>query len=653
MSVLFSLLSLSLSAQIQLDSINIQNPNCGSGNGNLVLHASGGATGLSFSIDGGASFQADSSFSSLNEGVYNISVQDSAGNSLDTTILLVGLGTVTINNINETNPPCADESLGIIDVSANGGSTGLIYSIDGGLSFSASNVYDSLSGGSYNIIVMDSSFCGDTATVVLNNPAPVVQNLTITDADCPIDNGQIDISASGGNGNYSYSINGGQSFSALSSFPGLASGVYHVWTQDGFGCTDSTYVIVESTSGPNILTLNFIHPLCNGSNNGSITVFAQGSSPISYSIDGINFGNSNTFTGLAPGTYPIAVQDGNGCIVGQVIDIVEPDVLEVSVTAFDETCIGGDGSINFSATGGNGAYEYSIDTGNTFVSMSTFSPVSSGTYEWLVQDQNGCFANGSVTINSGGGPTITGINVVQPSCASSNDGEIIINAISQTSSISYSINGGAVLFPSGIFSGLSAGNYDIYVEDANGCVSTQNVTLTGPGNIIADFSTDVTTGLMPLQVNFTNNSQGATSYSWDFVLGSSIQQNPSFTFDQEGQYYVVLTVSDGNCTDTTGILIEVLGEPGLTAPNVFTPDGDGINDTWYPEVVGISELEGEIYDRWGNLVYKWQGPEGYWDGHTSPGGLPCKEGAYYYLINAKDVDNKIHQLHGYIQLFRQ
>lgn len=640
-------------AQIQLDSLTILYPNCGAADGSFIVHASGGATGLSYSADNGASFQADSSFSSLNEGIYNLSIQDSAGSSLDTSILLLGLGTVTIDNINATDPPCADENFGIIDITASGGSTGLIYSIDGGLTFSAETNYDSLAPGLYSIIAMDSSFCGDTAEVILNNPAPVDHTISLVDADCPTANGEINIVATGGNSNYSYSIDGGTNFSALPNFTGLSSGVYHVWTQDGFGCTDSTYVIVESTAGPNILTLNFINPLCNGSDNGSITVFAQGTGPITYSIDGVNFGNANTFTGLAPGEYPIAVQDANGCVVGQVVEIVEPDVLEVEVLAFDETCVGGDGSLSFNATGGNGSYEYSIDTGNNFVSNNSFTPISSGTYEWVVQDQNGCFANGTQTINSGGGPTINSITVTQPSCATSFDGEIIIDAVSLTSTIEYSINGGAVLFPTGTFTGLTAGNYDIYVEDANGCVTTQNVTLTGPGNIIADFSADVTSGLMPLLVNFTDNSQGATSYSWDFVLGSSIQQNPSFSFDQEGNYYVVLTVSDGNCTDTSGILIEVIGEPSLTAPNVFTPDGDGINDTWYPEVVGISELEGHIYDRWGNLVYRWEGPEGYWDGHTSPGGLPCSEGAYYYVIQAKDVNSKLINTHGYIQLFRQ
>jgi len=91
----------------------------------------------------------------------------------------------------------------------------------------------------------------------------------------------------------------------------------------------------------------------------------------------------------------------------------------------------------------------------------------------------------------------------------------------------------------------------------------------------------------------------------------------------------------------------------LDIPNVFTPNGDGINDVFTIKSPLVTNLKGEIYDRWGTKVYEWHSSSGGgWDGRNAFTGMPCGEGTYYYLITMTDVNGKSTLLKSYFQLIR-
>lgn len=71
-------------------------------------------------------------------------------------------------------------------------------------------------------------------------------------------------------------------------------------------------------------------------------------------------------------------------------------------------------------------------------------------------------------------------------------------------------------------------------------------------------------------------------------------------------------------------------------PNVFTPNGDGMNDEFRVAYRSIREFHCWIYNRWGHLVYSWDDPAKGWDGTIN--GRPAPEGAYYYVIRALGTD---------------
>lgn len=639
---------------LSIDSVSVAHGSCGTPDGGLQVFVSNGLGPVLFSIDAGITTQSSGLFQSLLPGEYNVWASDSAGFTDTLTVILYG-DAVLITAQAQVDPLCHGDNTGQIDVAAGGGTPPYLFSVDSGNMLVNNNVFGGLSAGSYQMVVQDAAFCRDSAIITLNDPLPLILSSASSDANCPASDGTITLSAAGGTGTAQFSIDGGLSFQGGGNFSSLASGLYACQVIDANGCVDSASVFVNSAVSPNIITFNYINPLCNGLNNGSITIIAQGATPLTYSIDGgASFSGSIAFTGLFPGSYDVLAQDGNGCLAGGQVVITEPDLLQSDMLLFNETCLGGDGSIALTTNGGVPPYTYSFDGGATSGASSSVSNIAGGTYDIVVTDNNGCTEALQAALLSGAGPTIVNLSVEAPSCPGASNGAIIIDAVSQAGSISYSVDGGLTTMPSGTFTGLPGGTYFILLEDANGCITSQTVTLSSPVTPFADFSTDVTYGFVPLAVNFTNNSVGAVSYTWSFgpAGASSTQQDPLYTYNSAGTYTVLLIAADGICSDSAFATIQVEGEPGLMVPNIFTPNNDGVNDFFYAQPKGIRTLEGTIYNRYGEIVYHWEGPEGGWDGRTIPAGIPCSDGVYFYVITAIDVNGETIEEKGTVQLVR-
>lgn len=86
----------------------------------------------------------------------------------------------------------------------------------------------------------------------------------------------------------------------------------------------------------------------------------------------------------------------------------------------------------------------------------------------------------------------------------------------------------------------------------------------------------------------------------------------------------------------------------LVIPNVFTPNGDGDNDSYFVEGKGITEFKMHIVNRWGNIVFETDDINEAWDGKVN--GNTCADGVYFYRIDAKSI-TKEYKEHGHITLF--
>ena len=146
----------------------------------------------------------------------------------------------------------------------------------------------------------------------------------------------------------------------------------------------------------------------------------------------------------------------------------------------------------------------------------------------------------------------------------------------------------------------------------------------------------------PLIVTFRANALNADYYQWNIYRGSDriLQRNEAqhqYTFTEPGNYRAVVGMSNSHdCQlDSVEFLISV-SESMLTVPNVFTPNGDGMNDEFRVVYRSIKEFHCWVYNRWGHKVYEWTDPSKGWDGTI--GGRPAAEGAYYYVIRALGTD---------------
>ena len=211
---------------------------------------------------------------------------------------------------------------------------------------------------------------------------------------------------------------------------------------------------------------------------------------------------------------------------------------------------------------------------------------------------------------------------------------------------------------------IDEGCYDVtlVMETPNGCpgiMSMEDLICVLPSpNIDYSISTNqISYGSS--EVLFSNNSNGAESYFWDFGEGSSdTLYNPTlFEYEVNDEEFFIVTLygtSNLGCTDSMQLQINVNQDAIIFAPNSFTPDGDGLNDAWYPTISnGIDQdfFSVQVYNRWGELIFDASDFDSFWDGTYQ--GLQSPVGTYTYRIDYKLKQTELRKvILGHINLIR-
>ena len=249
--------------------------------------------------------------------------------------------------------------------------------------------------------------------------------------------------------------------------------------------------------------------------------------------------------------------------------------------------------------------------------------------------------------------TIDSYSVVNPDCFYSSNGSLTINA-SGAPSLTYSIDGGLTFSASNVFSNLSPGTYIVVVQSPLPCSVSDTIVISPNSILSADLLVSATTVFVGEDVLFTDASVGHTGSLLDYGDGTASGGITSIihNYNLAGNYSASLVVTDGLCSDTAFANVVVLSSSSLTIPNVFSPNEDGVNDLFMPQVMGIKELECTIMNRYGEIVQAWNGPRGFWDGYTFPAGVACPTGTYFYWIKAVGYDGVNYEQKGTITLLR-
>ncbi|MCH4552525.1 LamG-like jellyroll fold domain-containing protein, partial [Aestuariibaculum lutulentum] len=505
--------------------------------------------------------QTTATATGLTAGTYSVTVTDANGTTLDpisvtiTEPASVPTVTASVVDLNGVNVSCYGETDGEANASASGGTSPYTFEwSDGQIGTSAVD----LGIGTYTVTVTDANGCTDTATVTLVGPDPIVTSITSINPLCyGSNNGEATVSVeSGGTAPFTYSWSNGDTSATAT---GLSANIsYSVIVTDANGCTTTETVTL---SQPPLLTLSNSRTLtsCYGSNDGTATAIPSGGTqPYSYLWDS-NAGNqtTSTATGLsAGGPYFVTVTDANGCQEITSVTIIEPNELTATASSTDLLCFGdNNGTVTVIANEGTAPYTYLWDanTGNQTGATATNLPV--GTYSVVVTDANGCTTTASATINE---PNVLEASIT-PNTIDCNGGttEATASVSGGTAPYSYLWSSNANSQTTATATDLTSGTYTVTITDANGCMDSEQVTITEPAsltinsNITAPLCFGSSTGTATVNVS---NGTPPYSYLWDTNAGN--QTTPTATGLSAGSYSVLVTDNNGCQISTTVNLVD-------------------------------------------------------------------------------------------------
>ncbi|MCX6204794.1 MAG: hypothetical protein NTZ19_00895 [Bacteroidetes bacterium] len=321
--------------------------------------------------------------------------------------------TITFSNSQTNVSGCAGNSNGSITFNSPvGGAVPYQYSINGGSSWSSAQTFNSLTSGSYNLVVKDANGCtsvSNTAFIGQPNPISININSQTNPSTCGGTNGSISVTASGGAGNFKYSLNSG-STQQSGAFNNLVAGVYIINVTDINNCSNSQSITISDPSNISLNITSKTDVLCFGDNSGKIIANATGGAgTLTYTLTPTNQSNTNgVFNGLSGNTYTLKVKDGKNCSkISNPILITQPTSLLNLTTSITPTttALSNDGVISVIASGGTTPYTYSRN-GINFISNSTFANLTAGNYTVYIKDANNCITSKSVIV-APPGPSIT------------------------------------------------------------------------------------------------------------------------------------------------------------------------------------------------------------------------------------------------------
>ena len=207
---------------------------------------------------------------------------------------------------------------------------------------------------------------------------------------------------------------------------------------------------------------------------------------------------------------------------------------------------------------------------------------------------------------------------------------------------------------------IHPGTYTIsgnFKDTLTSCVSTSSFVIKANPNPIAGFSFFPEKPIENLEeVIFTNTSAGEqqTHWNWYFISNQgyrSENKNTSYLFTEAGTYPVAMKVTNTwGCSDTLVKAIKVEADLAVYVPNVFTPNGDELNDVFLPVARALKSYELSVFDRWGVRVFSTTSAQTGWDGSFR--GQECKVDVYVWKIVLSSVNGEMKTMTGHVTLSR-
>ncbi|RBN48920.1 gliding motility-associated C-terminal domain-containing protein [Flavobacterium psychrolimnae] len=646
---------------------SVVQPTCAIPSGSISITT---LSGVEYSL-GGTTYQSSNTFSGLTPNNYTLYVRNTA----DNTCVTLSSSVITINAVpfppivpttaSVVQPTCATPS-GSISITTQ---SGVEYSLDG-TTYQSSNTFSGLAPNNYTLYVRntaDNTCVTPSSSVITINAVPlppiVPTTASVVQPTCATPSGSISITTQSG---VEYSLNG-TTYQSSNTFSGLVPNNYTLYvrnTADNTCVTFSSSVITINAIQVVVLptSASVIQPTC-AIPSGSIAITTQ--LGVEYSLNGVTYQSSNTFSGLVPNNYTLYVRNtaDNTC-AAQSVSVITinavpfPPIVPTTTSVVQPTCVIPSGTITIVAQSG---VEYSLN-GSTYQTSNTFSGLAPNNYLLYVRNiaDNTCsvVSLARVTVNPlpllPSTPTL--VQVTQPTCLAPS-GSI---TISTQADVQYSIGSGYQNSP--VFNNLAPGKYTMSVRftASTACITLgSEITINAiPPQIQFETTGDCENKEYILTANPLSGSYDSNevSYQWKDKDGNLVGTNSNvlnvtdvIASTPTGQivfpavYSLTVTSTATGCETSANVTVE---SAYCNIQKGISPDGNGSNDYFDLRLMDVRKLE--IFNRYGIKVYSQENYTDQWKGQSNKGDdLPSA--TYYYVIEFNSGEPKT----GWIYLIRE
>lgn len=551
-------------------------------------------------------------------GNYYLHVLDDNGcTTISDSYTITDGGDIQITSLDFSSSYCMQNNGNIIITAISGGNNDFSYSIDDGENWQTDSIFEDLIPGEYIIRVKDQNDCetvyGDNPVVIENIEGPQLVDVFVTHENDNNSDGSIYLEAIVSSGDIMYSIVSGNIFQSGGLFEGLSAGNYYCVVRDEFGC-DTTFVIEI-----NRIYSQIIDAIA-GDDNTCIGDAAA--SPLFL----------NSFNDVS-GFHVMLTYDNTIMICDAYMNI-HPDLadnIQVSINTAGEIHITWQGQSKVSLPD------------NTVMTELVFRAIDAGLshVDWIAEQGESQFFNeDGEQINTnyqvGNVQIYTRPNIfLTPQTEVCEDDMIMVSPFVDGGTGAYTslwegpdnFTSDSELLLLGDAKKSMDGIYTLTVTDTINCIESKSVDITIFESPLIVFSEYDTLWVEPGYI--LEAGDNSNIYQWN-----TGETTPEIVIDTIGNYIVEVISTEG-CKSTDTVQILWGGHP-FYLPNAFTPDGDGLNDTFgaIPKYDYVKRYHLSIFNRWGQLVFETTDINNGWDGTYQ--GKPCMKGAYLYRIDYEE-----------------
>ncbi len=625
--------------------------------GNIILDVQGGQAPYTFLWNNKTTTKDRDN---LYAGSYTVEITDANGKVHTEHIVIQPPYPLILNPIETKSASCGSGADGYAKIGVKVG-RGEPYQITWSHGLMDTWEAEDLKPGTYSVTVADKYNCDVTVSFEIKAEAEGIEvTESIKDLSCSGQkDGAIQLSVSGGSAPYTYKWSNGATTKDLTN---ISAGVYQLQVFDDKGCSFQAYYEVENAVSME-LDYKVTEASCQGNGDGQITLEAKGgNAPYTYTWStgetGANASNLNA------GTYTAKVTDASGCFVEQIIEVGTASNLEVELkSSQDIGCNGAkDGAISLGVKGAFGNISVKWNDGTE--GLLERSGLEAGTYEVSISDESGCSVSKVIEVSEPEELSARIESSLDVDCAKG----------SVTGVAWVSVKGGkepyTITWNTGSENAREINFYKssilkVNITDASGCTTETEAKVDFPNQDTQGGRIDL--NYRKLEINSdpevqvdeeiifeSTISEEFIAWEWSFGDGlSSTDKDPIHVFNKPGTFEVKLTGYDiFGCSSVESNTVQVNSPTDLVViPNAFTPNGDGLNDTFIPKIRAVSYFNMDIFNTWGERIYNTSEVESSgWDGTYSGQALPA--GNYLYKITFGSRDGEAFERTGGVTLIR-